>query len=301
MAAPVANPEELVPFTPRRRAQIPARLVVMTTCLVIGLVIAAFGGFVLAKRAPVSWPTSRGLDVLAVGFLVAATPASFFVWRDRRRRIDIDDRLPDFLTDVASLHKAGLTLQDSILAAAEGKYGALDAHVQTAADQVRWNLPVLTVLENMQRDVGTPLAVRTFTVVIEAGRTGGDVPEVLEIAAGNARSTVQMRQQRARAMSLYTIITYVASLVFLGVALAMQTIFVPRMIGSFGPNGGGGIGLASSLPSPDEFRFMFYTAGLVQAAGNGIVGGIMGEGSATAGLRHACIMVALCAAAFAVV
>lgn len=300
MSAPVATPE-IVPFAPRRKIRIdPAHVVVILGGLA-GLAIAVFGGLVIAHRAPVDWRTSRGLDVLALGFLVAASPSAYVLWRDRSRVTGMDDRLPDFLTDVASLHKAGLTLQDSILAAAEGKYGPLDPHVRTAADQVRWNLPVLTVLENMQRDVGTPLAVRTFTVVIEAGRTGGDVPEVLEIAAQNARATVQMRQARARAMGLYTIITYVASLVFLGVALAMQTVFVPRMISSFGASGGTGIGLASSLPDPDQFRLMFYTGGLVQAAGNGIVGGIMGEGSPGAGLRHSCIMVGLCAAAFALV
>lgn len=294
--------EDAVVFAPKPRFRVSWDLVAIVLGLLAGVAIMATGGMLVAGKLPqVPLARTRGLDLISVGFLVAASPTAFVVWRNRRTLRTMEQRLPDFLTDVASLHKAGLTLQDSILIAADGKYGPLDPHVKAAADQVRWNLPVLTVLENLQRNVGTPLAVRTFTVVIEAGRTGGNVPEVLEIAAENARSTVQMREARARAMGLYTIITYVASLVFVAVALAMQTVFVPKMIGSFAGAQGGGVGLASHLPTPDAFRNMFYVAAVVQAAGNGVVGGIMSEGSPGAGLRHSCVMVALCAAGFALV
>ncbi|MEA3202316.1 MAG: archaeal flagellar protein FlaJ [Thermoplasmata archaeon] len=290
-----------VTFAPRKRFVLDGRPIAISLGLAAGAAVMLSGALTLAGR--IGARPTRGLDLIALGFLLAASPLAFVVWAKRRRARGMDERLPDFLTDVASLHKAGLPLQESVTAAAEGSYGPLDPAVRAAADQVRWNLPVLAVLENLRRRIGTPLATRTFTVVIEAGRTGGNVPEVLEIAAQNARATVQMKQQRARAMSLYTIITYVASLVFVGVALAMQTVFVPRMIAAFGATGsaGHGIGLASALPDADSFRTMFYVGALVQAAGNGIIGGVMSEGSPGAGLRHSCVMVAICAAGFAIV
>lgn len=178
MATPAATPE-IVPFAPRGRVRIDWALVGISLGVLAGAAIALLGALVLAGRVHAALKPGRGLDLIAVGFLVAASPPAFVVWRNRRRLKGMDERLPDFLTDVASLHKAGLTLQDSLTAAAEGSYGPLDPAVRAAADQVRWNLPVLTVLENLKRRIGTPLATRTFTVVIEAGRTGGNVPEVL--------------------------------------------------------------------------------------------------------------------------
>jgi flagellar protein FlaJ len=286
-----------VPFHPRPRLRVRwSGVLVVLSALLGGTLLAAgvalrFGRLHGLAGVPLA---GRGMDLIALGFLVGAAPYAFLVWWKRRRLAALDARLPDFLTDLASLHKAGLTLHESVVTAAKGDYGPLTREVRIAADQVRWNVPVLTALESLQRRVGTAASERTLAVVLEAGRTGGNVPEVLELAAGNARAIVALREQRARTMGLYTIITYVASLIFIGVALALQGIFVPKMVQAFSNVQGGGLALASSVPTLQEFRDLFYAAALVQAVGNGLVGGIMSDGSALAGLRHSVIMALLC-------
>lgn len=294
--------EDVIAFAPSMPFRIPWANIGIWIALALGGVIALAAATVLAGRGPgmlSTLPTSRGMDLLAAGFLIGVGPASFRHWAARRRLLKLDERLPDFLTDLAALHKAGLTLPDSLLTAAEGDYGPLTTEVRMAADQVRWNIPVLSALDALRGRIGTPIADRTLTVLLEAGRTGGNLPEVMEIAASNARNFVQLRETRTRQMGLYTIIIYVASLVFIGVALALQFIFVPKMIAAFGQGAGAGLGLAGGLPTSNEFRGLFYGAALVQALGNGLVGGLMAEGNSLAGLRHAWFIVAVTALAFA--
>ena len=301
MAAPTASSDE-IQFAPSRPFQMPWADLSVWSAAALGLAIALGGALVLAGAAPgrlATLPASRGIDLIAVAFLVGVGPLAFRHWAGRRRLLRLDDRLPDFLTDLAALHKAGLTLPDSLVTAAKGDYGALSHDVRMTADQVRWNIPVLVALDNLRKRIGTPIAERTLTVVLEAGRTGGNLPEVMEIAAKNARTFVQLRETRTRQMGLYTIIIYVASFVFIGVALALHFIFVPKMVGAFGSGAGGGLGLSGTLPTIDEFRGMFYTCALVQALGNGLVGGLMTEGRTLAGLRHAWFIVAFTAACFA--
>ncbi|HEX2022622.1 MAG TPA: type II secretion system F family protein [Candidatus Thermoplasmatota archaeon] len=289
---------EIVAFRPAPPPRVTAREAALWGAVGLGALLA-LGGLALALGAlPGTLPARRGLDVLAVGFLVAAAPVAFAVERRRRRQLRMDARLPDFLADLASLHKAGLTLRDALLACAGSDYGALSRPVREAADQARWNLPVLTALDNLNRRVGTPIAERSFTVVTEAARTGGDVPGVLEIAAENARAFVELRELRGRSMGVYTLITYVASLVFVGVALALQGIFLPRMLAAFDGGAAGALSVGGDLPSADAFRALFFAAALVQAVGNGLVGGVMGEGRVSAGLKHACAMVAMALAGF---
>lgn len=287
-----AHAEEVVAFHPRPRLRVPWSRVLVALSVLAALGLAAAG--LAARFGHLPSVGGRGMDLVALAFLVGAGPYSFLVWWERRRLFALDARLPDFLTDLASLHKAGLTLHESVVTASKGDYGPLTPEVRHAADQVRWNVPVLTVLQNLRDRLGTSAAERTLAVVLEAGRTGGNVPEVLEVAAANARAIVALREQRARTMGLYTIITYVASVIFIGVALALQGVFVPKMIEAFGNVQGGGFGLAGGVPTLQEFRDLFYAAALVQAVGNGLVGGIMSDGSALAGLRHAAIMVLLC-------
>lgn len=295
----MTNPAAVAAFAPKKRFKVDWSIVVIVGSVALGAVIAAIGAATLAGRVAslgtLTLRPTHGIDILVVAYLVATGPFALVQWRRRVRIERVDERLPDFLTDLASLHKAGLTLQDSLLTAALGSYGPLDKEIRMAADHVRWNVPILTALENLMYRVGTPIALRTMTVVLEAGRSGGNVPEVLEIAAGNARAFVNLRDERKRGMGLYTIITYVASLVFVGVALALEGVFVPKMISAFaGANGAGGAGLGfTPLPSKDAFRNLFYASAIVQSIGNGFVGGVMTDGRALSGLRHAWIMVAL--------
>lgn len=302
MAAAVAAATEEVAYRPQKPFRIPWGSIGVWIAIAIGASIALAAALVLAGRGPgalAALPPSRGMDLLSIAFLVGVGPAAFRHWAARRRLLKLDERLPDFLTDLAALHKAGLTLPESLVTAAKGDYGPLSPEVRMAADQVRWNIPVLTALDGLRQRVGTPIADRTLTVILEAGRTGGNLPEVMEIAASNARNFVQLRETRTRQMGLYTIIIYVASLVFIGVALALQGIFVPKMIAAFGQGAGAGLGLSGGLPTSDEFRGLFYGAALVQALGNGLVGGLMAEGKSLAGLRHAWYIVFLTALGFA--
>lgn len=285
-------------FRPAPVVRVPWARLVVGGALALGAAAMLAGVAIAAGLWRPGVDASRGLDLFALGFLAGVGPYALAVEVARRRRLALDARLPDFLMDLASLHKAGLTLRDSLLTAAEGDYGRLTRDVRVAADQARWNLPVLTALDNLRRRVGTPIATRTLTVVIEAGHSGGNVPEVLEIAASNARAFVDLREHRRRSMGVYTIITYVASLVFVGVALALDGIFVPRMIGAFSTGASGALSLARSLPSGDDFRLLFYVSALVQAIGNGLVGGVMAEGRVLAGLKHAWAMVAMCFVGF---
>lgn len=293
---------DAVEFRPQRPFRIPWGDIGIWVSSAFAALILALAILALAHKGPgplATLPASRGVDLLALAFLVAVGPLGFRHWAKRRRLLRLDDRLPDFLTDLAALHKAGLTLPDSLVTAAKGEYGPLTPEVRMAADQVRWNIPVLTTLDNLRKRLGTPIADRALTVVLEAGRTGGNLPEVMEISAANARSFVQLRQQRTSQMALYTIIIYVASLVFIGVCLSLEAIFVPKMTAAFGGGAGAGLGLAGRLPTPDEFRGLFYTAALVQAVGNGLVGGLMAEGRSLAGLRHAWFIVMITALGFA--
>lgn len=296
---------EISSFAPNKRFRIGWQRVMLAATMALGALTAALGaavlaGFVSAWGGIVLRPT-HGIDIVVVGYLVATGPWAFVEWRRSVRIQRIDERLPDFLTDVASLHKAGLTLQDSLLSAAEGNYGPLNQEIRMTADHVRWNVPILLALENLMHRIGTPMAQRTMTVVLEAGHSGGNVPEVLEIAAGNARAFIALRDERKRSMGIYTIITYVASLVFVGVVLALQGVFVPKMVSAFGNVGQGGAAVGFSvLPSPDSFRNLFYASAVVQSVGNGLVGGVMTDGHPLTGLRHGWIMVAFCFVGFLV-
>lgn len=261
---------------------------------------AANAAGVLPALGPVTFPAAAFVDLLALAFVSAALPFAVFEYRESRRVNSIEGRLPDLLSDLASLHKAGLTLMDALKVSARGNYGALTPEVRRASAQVEWGVPVLDALGMLRDRLRTPVANRTLTVVIEAGHAGGRVEDVLVVAADVARRLHVMRRQRQQEMLLYLLIVYVASLVFLFVVLALQGVFVPRMVEAIsGTGGGGGVFGVGRIPAVGDFRALYVTAAMVQAIGNGFVGGVMGEGRADAGAKHAIVMVMISLAGFA--
>lgn len=300
-----AVPKEVVEFRPKQawRPSTTAIVLVISAALatIPAYLAAAVGSGAIDHFGSIPVRPVHGLDLSVVAFLVLVAPCSILVWRRQAARAARENRLPDFLNDLAALHKAGLTLPDALINTASGNYGPLTPDVKWAAQQVQWNLPVLTALANLRDRLNTPIALRSLTVVIEAGRSGGNVPEVLEVTAKNTQAFVNMRESRRRAMAMYTMIVYVASAVFIGVTLALQGIFVPRMIEAFDQIGAGGMGAGmgfTELPSSDAFRSLFYLAAVVQGIGNGLVAGVISDGRVLGGLRHACIMTGLAAIGF---
>lgn len=257
----------------------------------------------ITSLGPWTLPAYGWLDLLGLAFLATAAPLAVYFTLEERRIQNLEERLPDLLTDIAALHRAGMTLTEALKVAARGHYGALTPEVQHVADQIRWNVPVLDALEEFRARVRTPLVERTMTVVIEAGHSGGNITEVLELAAGNARAVSALRRQRKSEMALYVSIIYVAFAVFLAVIASLQGLFVPKMVtavSAASSMGSGPLG-RKGTPSIGEFRGLFLVTVLIQAVSNGFVGGMMGEGRLRAGLKHAAVMVAIGLVAFAVI
>ncbi|HET6399720.1 MAG TPA: type II secretion system F family protein [Candidatus Thermoplasmatota archaeon] len=239
-----------------------------------------------------SWP-----HLLCVGLLIALGPYGFYAAREQKRIRRLEERFPDFLRDVASSHKGGLTLPAALLVASRGEYGPLTPEIQKMADQLRWNVAFTEALQLFSDRVRTPLVQRAVNLILEANRTGGSTTGLLLAAARDAREIKSLETDRRLSMSLYTVVIYVTFFVFLGVAAILYAQFLPQLVASgeaaadaqaAGTQvqglGGGGISLVA-------FQKFYFLAAIMQGLGDGLVAGMMGTGRAVLGLQHAFWMV----------
>ncbi len=243
----------------------------------------------------------RWVDFVAIAILLGVGPYGFYVSHEYNRIRRLEERFPDFLRDIASSHRGGLTLPSSVAIAARGEYGPLTPEVQRMADQMSWNVPFDEALQNFAERVSTPLIQRTVSLVQEASRSGGATSEVLLAAARDARQLKNMENDRRLSMTLYGVIIYITFFVFLLVAAVLHQQFVPQIIRSsetlvaVGSPGG----FTISVVTIEEYRAFYFLASVVQALGGGIVAGMMATGKALLGLRHAFIMVFIAYITFA--
>ncbi len=236
------------------------------------------------------------IHLASLGLITALAPYGIYAGRRRHRIKNMEARFPDFLRDLASSHKGGLTLVQSVQIASRGEYGDLSAEIQRLADQLSWNVSFEEAFGHFADRVNTPLLRRSVNLVLEAGRSGGGTTDVLLAAARDAREIKTLERERNLNMSVYTTVIYVTFFVFLFVVAVLVGQFLPEIIraGEATANSNldmGESGLNLGGVGESDYRQFYFIAASVQAIGNGMLAGIMGSGSAAAGLRHAAVMI----------
>lgn len=279
---------------PQRTATIALLLLSVGSALVFfGFAAALFVGVPVRGVSQDRW-----VDAVCLGLLTGIGPYAFHIARRLRRTRKLEERFPDFLRDIASSHKGGLTLPAAISVSANGEYGELTPEIRKMADQLAWNTSFQQVLDLFAERVRTPLVDRAVTIIKEASRMGGNTADVIMAAARDVRDIKNLEAQRRQTMGLYTIIIYLTFVVFLGVAATLYSQLVPQIVQSAEATQALGPGFALEAPTLAEYRAFYFIASLIQSLGNGLVAGIVQSGRAVAGLRHSFLMVLLAYVAF---
>jgi archaeal flagellar protein FlaJ len=237
------------------------------------------------------------VDFCVLGLLALIAPYGFSMSAKLRRISKIEERLPDFLRDVAEAGRFGMTLPDAIIVASGGRYGLLTDEIKKMASQLEWGVPVATALKLFEERVPTPLVQRVVSIVTRANEAGGNVADVLTMVAHDTRESQLAAQGRQISMLTYVTVIYISFFVFLVTIYIMAAVFLPQMItagqgiSSSSLGTGGAISLAFNLVP--ELFLAFMVAVIVHAVGDGIMAGVLYNGRIAEGLQHATIMLAI--------
>jgi len=208
-----------------------------------------------------------------------------------RRIAKIDAIFPDFVRDLAESRRAGMTFTKSILFASKGNYGILTPEIQKISQQVSWGGSVTDALIAFSQRVHTKSIQRTISLIVEASNSGGNVADVLDVAAKDAREIKMLEAERRTNMASYVVVIYVGMFVFLAIVLILCTSFIPAVVGNKGGQGMQGLMGGSSNASQGEIAGVFYLACLMQSFGSALVAGVFEDGQFSSSVKHIFIMI----------
>jgi len=274
--------------------------------LIVGGVVAAvfwvvaalnyFGSITILLAPGEPAGANPAIDFFVLGMLCLIAPYGFAETARLRRISKIEERLPDFLRDVAEAGRFGMTLPDAIVVASTGRYGLLTDEIKKMASQIEWGVPVAHALDLFEQRVPTPLTQRVVSIVTRANEAGGNVADVLTMVAHDTREAQLAQQSRQISMLTYVTVIYISFFVFLVTIYIMAAVFLPQMI-----TAGCGVStgtLSNSGAITLAFQFVpvlflaFMVAVIVHAVGDGIMAGVLFNGRIPEGLQHVTIMLA---------
>lgn len=254
----------------------------------------AFLNFDLAVALP--FPMISTLMLIGVGIM--AVPGGVD-WLFNRWRGRIDDALPTFLSDVTSNAKTGFSLTRSLEMAADNDYGPLTKELQRMKSQLSWGIPFEDVIRSEMKRLDSRIAKRTFGVLLEANRAGGKVEEMLEAIQRHTMELHQIEKEVRNNLRPFTMTTYIAVFIFLGIAIVLINTFFAGLISAQSTATGGAIAFSGLQGiSLSTIKSAFFQIALVEAVIGGLGAGKLGEASFAAGVKHIVILVVATVLAF---
>jgi len=229
------------------------------------------------------------IDFIVLTILSITGIYGWYTYLHVRKIYKIDTIFPDFVRDLAESRRAGMTFTKAVLFASKGNYGILTPEIQKISQQVSWGSSVTDALLSFAERVKTKSIKRTVSLIIEASKSGGNVADVIDVAAKDAREIKMLEAERKANMASYIVVIYVGAFVFLAIIAILCVSFLPSMTGS------GTAGLQGALGGGtvqmEDIQPIFYYATLVQGIGSGLVAGVFEDGNFSSSVKHVFILV----------
>jgi len=270
----------------------------------LGYISGALGGCIMLISYIYGLEFVAPNDAYILAGIAAFVPPAYYIYSEQKRIRKAEDAFPDLLRDLAQAKRAGLPLIDAVTLTAEGEYGMLTDGIRTIATQLTWGVPFEDALRIFVKHYPTRIIKRSIEMIIEGYKTGGEVGEVLKIAADDVMEFKSLEKRRIADMSPYVMICYATFFVFLGVLLVLYQTFIPTMVeagkavAEAGAGGRGGVMIKAV--NVEMLKMIFFHCAVIQGICSGLVAGKLGEGKIIAGLRHAVVMALAAFGLFAV-
>lgn len=239
-------------------------------------------------------------DHIVIAVLIILVPYSVFFEGWNRKLGGIESSIPEFLDRMAGINQVGLTMAQAISIMVNANLGVLGYEIKRIKRDMEWGANFSEALMRFERRITTPIIARMVVLITKASEMSGQINEVLNIAASDARMSDVLKKERLGEMFIYTAIVYLSFMVFIFVVGVLSSQFLP-VLGGIQPGSvsqaGGAFSGLGSIPIK-TFDRLLYHACLLQGFFSGLIAGQMGESSIGSGVKHACIMVIIALIAF---
>ena len=262
-----------------------------------------------------------GNTIILSAFIIIA-PYLIFNYISFVRMKEMELRFPNFLRDLVETTRAGMPLHKAIIFASRTDYGPLSSEIKKMANQLTWNVNILTVLNQAkERLKSSKMLNRAMRIIIETYKSGGKMDETLDSLSRTMITLQDTQKERKSMLNQYVVAMYVISVVFIGIIVGINWLMVPIFQSLSAPTAGISVGgvmenpcsvcLQRSGPEcmPCNIYFsicsmfnvkkegiscyylgLFFSISMIQAVMGGLVAGQIGEESVRAGIKHSLIL-----------
>ena len=269
-------------------------------------VLFVFVGLVWVTSTPNLPPESIDL-VFVGGIFIGLTPFGI----DSRRQLALqrarERAFAQFLFEMADAMRGGLDPAKALTELAKTQTNILRRPLRIAADGIRIGRPFDVVLQDLAKQMKSPLITRYADLIAEATTVGGDTAIVIHRAAKDMDDFVKIEEERNSALALPVAVIYIAFAVLIAVLFAL--LYIAPSLGTLnigflvaGNNPLKGKTTVSVPPlAISTLHERFFELTLINSIGTGAIIGAFAEGRVRYGIVHSLALVAATTVLFLII
>lgn len=260
--------------------------------IILAVAILLFDFYLYFILGSKRWLFSLIILALTVGWI------QFWIdlYNENKRQKEIELQFLEFIRNLVSNVRSGVSIPKSVINTAYEDYGALSDYTKKLARQVEWGIPIHKALITFANDTNNKVIKRSVSIIIEADESGGDIADILESVATSVVNIKKMREERRSSVFSQIVQGYIVFFVFIGIMLVLQVWLFPKI-----SNIGATEGISTVLSGVTENQiigkgetinldFIFFSMLLIQGFFAGIMIGKFSEGTLKQGLIHSLIL-----------
>ncbi|MBN2603545.1 MAG: type II secretion system F family protein [Candidatus Thermoplasmatota archaeon] len=231
------------------------------------------------------------VDGIFIAVILMIGPIGVYKYFEIEKKKQIQERLPEFLTEVGDSLSTGMTIFDAIKAAERGHYGELKPEIKKMETKLSWNVSIKDVFTDFAAKMKSAIIHRIVITINRGVMMGGSTPKIFKAAAKEVSQVNQLESQRKKSMSIYTIVILLCFFVFLAIILILnRTIFTSfidiqaNQLQQFNNI------LQTGSVDTTRLKYSLYSFVFVQSIGAGLLAGFMMDGRLSSGVRYSCAL-----------
>ena len=240
--------------------------ILFNIAILINLVFSALLIYYFSVTYGIGWGTVIAsifvLWALIFVLLIIALWMIFYIAVDLKifkRKVDIEEVLPDFLQLTASNINAGMTIDRALWYAVRPRFGVLAKEIETVAKETMSGMDLKLALDKFASRYDSAVLKRAISMINEGVEAGGSIGDLLN------RVSLDIQQQRAMFKEMSAnVTTYVIFIVFATVVAAPFLFALSGILIQVVENLGSSLGGATSGAQSAGISISFSGVGITQ-------------------------------------
>ena len=274
---------------------------IFNICVLVNLAISTFLIYHFSVTYGITWKTIlvsiATLWILVFIILLFALWIIFYVAVDLKifkRKVDIEEVLPDYLQLTASNIKAGMTIDRALWYAVRPRFGVLANEIETVAKETMRGEDLKSALQKFADKYESVLLKRSISLLIEGIDAGGEIGNLLNKIAINIQENKIMRQEMAANVTTYIIFITFATVTAAPVLFALSGVLI-KVITHLGTSlgdvanasaaGGFAISFSGSGIKYSDFRIFAVVSLLITSFFSAVIVATIKKGDAKLGFK----------------